>query len=370
MTASLAVIFAVCSLVSALGGVSFGRAWEFAALPTAVGLLAIAMLASIRSFWLGPSARRQGRFLRRRLDLEPEQLQQIRNRTREALDLLSDVRPALRLTGIYGLLAIADDWCHLAQAVDQPHRALIEHQRCLDLICSYLRANRRLTRWVPGTYLEAGDEYDERRLREHLCSGLMSHLRSWHHLGPFGVDLSGADLSGMRLRHSFLAGAIARASVFTETDLTGSDLRGTDLSASVAIRARFAGSDLKGANLIGLQANQAVFSGADFTGAQLTAAHLKDAQLLGTVFDRTDLSDADLRGAKLMRADLRTSHLLGADLDGADLTNARQLNPGERGVSRKPPTPMPFDGGVDSDRPGRRSSLPSPDHCQIVGTPM
>jgi uncharacterized protein YjbI with pentapeptide repeats len=371
MAGSLAVILAVCSLVARLGDVPFGRAWELAALPTAVSLLAIAILASIRSFRQGPSTRRENRYLRRRLDLEPEQLQQIQSRTRRAWDLLSEDRPALRLTGAYELLAIADDWCHLTQAVDQPHRASIEHQRCLDLICSYLRANRRLTRWVPGTYIEAGDEYDERRIREQLCSGLVSHLNSWHHLGPFRVDLSGADLSGMHLRHSSLAGVIARASLLTEADLTGSDLQSADLSASVATHARFSESDLRGANLVGIQANQAVFSGADLTGARLSDAHLRGAQLLGTVFERTDLSDADLRGAKLMRANLRSSLWRGADLDGADLTDA-VLSPvvHSEDAPREPSTPVDFDNEVDSDRPGRLLPSPDADHCRTMSAPM
>ncbi|MCB8914111.1 pentapeptide repeat-containing protein [Rhodococcus rhodochrous] len=370
MAASLAIITTICLLVSALGDVPFNRAWDLAALPSAVILLAIALLASIVSSMQRPSAGRQRRYLRRRLELEPVQLHQMRSRTREALRLLAEDHSTLRRAGVYDLLAITDDWCHLARIVDRPGRALFEHERCLDLICGYLRANRRLSRWVPGTYIEAGDEREERELREELCLGLIAHLTSWESLGPFSVNLSGADLSGMRLRDSGLVGVVARASVLTETDLTGADLRGADLSESAATRARFSDADLGGADLTGIQANQAVINGANVTDARLCDAHLRGAQLLGTVFDRTDLSGADLRGAKLMRADLRTSVLDGANFDSADLTDARP--PAVRGpdVPRGSVAPIASNKDNDRDFSGRLASSPDANNYETMRTPI
>ena len=86
------------------------------------------------------------------------------------------------------------------------------------------------------------------------------------------MDLTGADLTGARLRGADLTGA----------DLTGARLRGADLT----------GARLRGADL----------TGADLTGADLTRADLTRAKLPGVNLERTYLRGANLTDAELIGA--------------------------------------------------------------------
>ena len=94
-----------------------------------------------------------------------------------------------------------------------------------------------------------------------------------------GVDLGGADLQAMSLRHASLKAV----------HLAGATLRGADL-----LRA-----SLQDANL----------EEADLSAADLTLAHLQN----------TNLAKADLRGANLFEGSLQGADLTGANLRGATL---------------------------------------------------
>lgn len=318
-----AVIAGVSVAAAAVWRVDFSEAWRTTAQPVATVMLAAAMVAAALSVSRSLTAQRRLLTTHRLLDLEPAHVQGLRTRMLDAARMLAGDEPTLRLTAVYELFAVADDWCRLSLRSTRPERPLIEHQRCLDLICGYLRADRRLERFVPGTSIGPGTEHDERVVREQLCVGLGAHLNTWRSIGPFRVDLSGADLAGMKLRDSNFHGVVARGSVLTDADLTGADLSRSDLTDSVAANTRFTGADLSGAHLTTCTAPYATFNGADLTGADLAGAALRGASLIAANLDRADLTGTDLRAAKLMRVDLRTAAWESAELAGADLTGAR-----------------------------------------------
>src|SRR5690606_30149554 len=142
------IIAGVCLAAAALWQVDFEVAWQSTAQPVATVLLAVAMVVVAVSVSQNLAAQRRLLSTHRLLDLEPAHVQGLRNRMLDAARMLAGDDPTLRLTAVYELIAVADDWCRLAVRSTRPTRLLIEHQRCLDLICGYLRANRRLERFV------------------------------------------------------------------------------------------------------------------------------------------------------------------------------------------------------------------------------
>ncbi len=102
---------------------------------------------------------------------------------------------------------------------------------------------------------------------------------NWQRCAFDGLDLTGVDLSGARLRD----GSFFR-----------SDLSGSDLSKTSAFRAKFVNTALREVKLDGAKLSEADFTKADLTGASLKGADLR----------RVDLTGARLRGADLPRAGL------------------------------------------------------------------
>jgi uncharacterized protein YjbI with pentapeptide repeats len=141
------------------------------------------------------------------------------------------------------------------------------------------------------------------------------------------ADLSGADLSGTHLESVGLAGA----------DLHDADLRGADLGGGLNVASplprvlverilRAAPShaaDLRHADLRGADLRDADLTGALLGGADLGEARLGGASLAGTDLSNMDLSERDLREADLSSTDLQGADLSGADLRATDLRNAR-----------------------------------------------
>jgi uncharacterized protein YjbI with pentapeptide repeats len=117
------------------------------------------------------------------------------------------------------------------------------------------------------------------------------------------------------------------ASGYRPVDLSGADLGGMKLNDFSLVRA-----DLKGANLARAQLEHAHLKDADFTGAILTEANFEGANARDAVFDQVAAVKANfevctLRGARFRQATLtgarfHRAYLREADLSGADLSNA------------------------------------------------
>ncbi len=80
-------------------------------------------------------------------------------------------------------------------------------------------------------------------------------------------------------------------------DLSGADLTNVKLSGT-----DLGGADLTEADLSGAVLTEVDLTGADLTGAVLTGANLKGTDLTGADLDQVDLSATVLEGAKLEKA--------------------------------------------------------------------
>lgn len=182
-----------------------------------------------------------------------------------------------------------------------------------------------------------------------------------------GLDLSGADLSDLDLRHeSFVAAQLTGADL-SRTRLDGASFKKAKLDGANLSGAAAAGVSFEGASLDGARFIDATLLGADlhlahganvcFDGARLERADLRQAKLVSPSFRRADLAALDgaraglaaadftdanlaksiLRGARLSRArfagaDLRDADLRDADLRGADLATAKREGALTRGA--------------------------------------
>ncbi len=127
--------------------------------------------------------------------------------------------------------------------------------------------------------------------------------------GRLGLDLRGADLRRVNLRHVPLA-------------RMRSGLTRDEWNLTTLVQRRMAGVHLQGADLSEAHLEGAILQGAHLEGATLRGTHLEEANLF-----RASLKDAYLRRAHLEQAKLRGTHLEGAylpaaRLQGADLRNA------------------------------------------------
>jgi uncharacterized protein YjbI with pentapeptide repeats len=144
-----------------------------------------------------------------------------------------------------------------------------------------------------------------------------------------GLDLRGADLSGVYLENLPLSRLCTRLSMsgilvppwernslllLKDTDLSWAHLEGANLRWADLEGASLTDAHMEGANLSGAHLERANLLGAHLEGADLSGAHLERANLSGAHLERADLS-----GAHLERADLSEAHLEGANLSGASL---------------------------------------------------
>jgi uncharacterized protein YjbI with pentapeptide repeats len=199
--------------------------------------------------------------------------------------------------------------------------------------------------------------------KDYLIEKLLSGVETWNQwraehptqdqerLDLTGVNLSGANLSGVDL---------------SEVNLSEASLSGADLSEAKLYAACLTGANLSHANLSGAVLNGALFTLADLSGASLSSADLRSpgfllsdclyqlrrasfdaivkamrrhdllqtyllkanlhscdlrsAHLQGAMFHQASLSQANLRGAEICKTDFQEADLSGADLRGACIT--------------------------------------------------
>lgn len=99
------------------------------------------------------------------------------------------------------------------------------------------------------------------------------------------------------------------ARLLAARDFSGIDLRSVELSSA----------DLPGLKAVKSLLRDARFRGANLEGADFTQANLSNAQLLGANLHDAVFRDADLEGADFTSADLRGCDFRGASLFGASL---------------------------------------------------
>jgi uncharacterized protein YjbI with pentapeptide repeats len=156
--------------------------------------------------------------------------------------------------------------------------------------------------------------------------------------GPFGVNLSGydlsgaimnlcrlafANLSGTKLQEAKLRESLINQSTIWKSDLSGADLTQASMSGLKCIESRFTGADLSRAllhasHIFACNFDEADFEGASLDGALLSGSTFRKARLLSTMCGASDLT-----GCRLNGADLSGAHFVRTKLGGADLTGAR-----------------------------------------------
>ena len=126
-----------------------------------------------------------------------------------------------------------------------------------------------------------------------------------------GINLSGANLSGIILEPGFNPVSLVRA-----------NLNGTNLTKAKLQSIRLLQANLNKANLTEATLNSANFTAADLSEANLMKSNLQYANLTIANLNGANLIQADLRSAKLMGANLSKAKLGTANLTKANLSNA------------------------------------------------
>ena len=141
-----------------------------------------------------------------------------------------------------------------------------------------------------------------------------------------GPDLSGLNLSGVKL-----AGAFLWKTNFQNTLLLGADLRNTELvsanfSGVCLCRTQLDHTDLMSANLRGACLVEASIKYAHLSHVDLTNADLTKANLSGTALQGAHLTGAILNGANLSRALFNDNDLAETDFSNASLFETTLAN--------------------------------------------
>ncbi|MCB8948835.1 MAG: pentapeptide repeat-containing protein [Ardenticatenaceae bacterium] len=147
-----------------------------------------------------------------------------------------------------------------------------------------------------------------------------------------GVNLSGANLSGVCLLNAQLIGADLSNANLAGADLTNANLYDADLKNAVFYidneTATLKNAVLAYAKLNNADLYQVVLTGADLTHADFTDANLARATislsttLTNAIFKEVSFVCANLNGAQLVFVDISWADLRGADLTGADLSRS------------------------------------------------
>jgi len=183
-------------------------------------------------------------------------------------------------------------------------------------------------RWAPTVFWSVGfDPYAD--LTE---AAISRRPANWTGDSDQLGSVTGARLSGARLRYAQGYGAFLANAHLWRADLQGAflsqaDLRGADLSQASLYYTVLESANLSGANLNRARLEEANLGRADLRSANLSyaslaGARLVDAQLQGASLYSAQLASSDLARANLEKTDLRDAHLEGANLAHADVQRA------------------------------------------------
>jgi uncharacterized protein YjbI with pentapeptide repeats len=133
---------------------------------------------------------------------------------------------------------------------------------------------------------------------------------------PGAVQLSGADLRGLRIPGAKLAKAHMPGCELGGADLRGADLRGACLNDVLLRGTQLDDAQLQDAELARVDLSKASLRGVRLDGATLTQAVLPEDLQAAFGTEALDLSRCKLAGVDLRERDLRAWRLWGADLRG------------------------------------------------------
>ncbi|XP_026498834.1 BTB/POZ domain-containing protein KCTD9 [Vanessa tameamea] len=147
-----------------------------------------------------------------------------------------------------------------------------------------------------------------------------------------GVNLAGADLNRLDLRHiNFKYACLSRCNLsganlshccLERADLSHANLEGAQLLGVKALCANMEGAILKGCNMEDPVGSRAVMEGVNLKGANLDGSNMAGVNLRVATLKNANLQNCDLRAAVLAGADLECCDLSGSDLHEANLRGA------------------------------------------------
>lgn len=207
-----------------------------------------------------------------------ETLRDLRGRYSAAAEQISSDSTAMQHAGVYGLVALADDWEALGD------RAQV--QACVDLLCAVARSRtvatevqdaimRTIDERVSSNLKRPGQDWSSCMLRLQGISLKSLRIDEWH---------ARLDLSGAQVEHLFASGGSLEGAVFADATL------------SIAV---FRGVNLAEANFEGVTATAINFSPstemprASFVLADIQRSRFR-CNILGVNFLFADLRMADL----------------------------------------------------------------------------
>ena len=263
--------------------------WDIAAQPVATTLAgAGAITAGYLAFHNGEKSRALDT-QHHRETTEGTRESGLRERYTTAAGQLANTSPAIREAGTYALAALADDWMRFGEGTNQTDLAYSETQVCVNLLASYLRANRQMIPVGPG---EPAFEPEEFSVRHSIVTTLGERAQQWRD----------------------------QAAAWQESGRMKTSIR--------PLRVNLEGANLAKMNLFGINLAKANLDRTDMSGANLNGANLADTRLHGAKLNwqakliRTDLTNAILTGADLTGADLRQTNITGAIMHRANLSGA------------------------------------------------
>ncbi|CAK1541068.1 unnamed protein product [Leptosia nina] len=147
-----------------------------------------------------------------------------------------------------------------------------------------------------------------------------------------GVNLAGADLNRLDLRHiNFKYACLSRCNLsganlshccLERADLSHANLEGAQLLGVKALCANMEGAILKGCNMEDPAGSRAVMEGVNLKGADLEGSNMAGVNLRVATLKNANLQNCDLRTAVLAGANLESCDLSGSDLHEANLRGA------------------------------------------------
>ncbi|MCA1008987.1 pentapeptide repeat-containing protein [Rhodococcus hoagii] len=323
------VVGGVGIAATAMGGYLAGRAfaipgssefWDIAAQPVATAFAGIgAIAAGALAFANGHRTRLQD--ARHHAESsERDREAGLRVRYTESAKQLADENPAIREAGVYAVAALADDWHRFGARTSQRELGDSEQQVCVNLLCSYLRANRH------QDAAEARSEQAERQegaVRSTVVSVLRLRLNRWREQGVATLDLAGADLRGENLEGLDFSKANLTKADLSNANLLSADLSGALLSNANLFDATLIAANLCGASMHGVRGCRASFSAAQMRAAYIVEANLEDAELIRVDLTAAHVIRSNLSHANLFEANLDQCNLWGVDLTKTGVTPAQ-----------------------------------------------
>ncbi|XP_031560773.1 BTB/POZ domain-containing protein KCTD9-like [Actinia tenebrosa] len=132
-------------------------------------------------------------------------------------------------------------------------------------------------------------------------------LANLSHSDLAGANLSHCSLENANLSYAHLDGAILGNTRFQRANLEGASLRGCNFEDPTGVQAHLEGVNLKASDLEGSQMTNVILRVATLKGANLQNCNLRGAILAGA-----DLENCNLSGCDLQDANLRGANVVGA----------------------------------------------------------